>query len=350
LFYFLTIDQKDAVVIANLCISGLLQISIARNWINSTLKIVQLSQRIVQATFPGKSPLMQLPFMEPRVLEILNKNTPKINNVIDLKKLGYEKLCSLLPFLDENQLKTIEYVVEKIPTVRVAKAVYSVFGDPIITTNSLVTLSVKFQCVFNEKTILCDDNIEEYNDQKKKKWWREDNEKTVAHCPYYPGTKKSIFTVMLANARIGRLISFQKVYGLDQTHTVHLQFQAPPEPGSWTFQVYISSDTFIGIDHVFDAKLKVENPEILPHEEVDDEISEPEDFYVEEETEKPKPKKKVILFNNRLKRVNLMILMIPKMKRRGIMMMRIQILLNKPYLSFDRYFKDALSCLMPNHK
>lgn len=80
--------------------------------------------------------------------------------------------------------------------------------------------------------------------------------------------------------------------GTQQDHTVRLQFQSPPEPGQWTFQVYIKSDTFYGIDHHFDLQLVVKPADSLPPMEEFGDISEPGDESSDEEVEKKKKVKK----------------------------------------------------------
>lgn len=220
------------------------------------------------------------------------RNVATIKDFLSLTDQQRQDLCKEY---SSQQLEIMKTVAEQYPRIELAKAEYSVYGDPIISPGSLVTLSVKFRCLFGTQEPNPDANNEfpdpEDEKQQARKWWEQDTtEKVSPHMPFFPAFKKPAFAVILANMQIGRLISFQKVYGTSKDHICRLQFQAPPETGSWTFQIFIKSDSFIGSDIQFDLKLTVVPATELPYEFYDDYISEPEDYIVG--YEKPISKKK----------------------------------------------------------
>lgn len=69
--------------------------------------------------------------------------------------------------------------------------------------------------------------------------------------------------------------------GPDAVRTYTVQFQAPPQAGLYTFQAIVKSDSYLGSDATRHVKLKVDDPSALNADDVEDEISDPEeDRYV----------------------------------------------------------------------
>jgi translocation protein SEC63 len=240
--------------------NGMLHIAIARNWLNVTAQILDFSQIITQAMLPHQSPLFQLPYVDRTMLKHFSTKKRNIASISEFLKLTTEDQKDLLRQLDDRQFHAVVEVAKQIPQVKIVDAEYSVFGETAIVPSSLVTLSVKFRCVFDNHDPKEDDNSipDPEEEKKQKQWWlKKDVVEKQPYCPYFPGTNQPVFTVILANQNIGRLINSTRVAGLYQDHVVRLQFQSPPEPGSWTFQVYVKNDTFFGSDAQINLKVFV---------------------------------------------------------------------------------------------
>ena len=81
----------------------------------------------------------------------------------------------------------------------------------------------------------------------------------------------------MGDMRSNRVITVQKVIDLVDEKKVYMKFAAPPEPGTWTFQVIVKSDSYVGSDVITEAKLVVEPPEAAPIVDIEDDISEPDE-------------------------------------------------------------------------
>ena len=209
---------------------------------------------------PNQSELLQLPFVDETTLKQFYIKKRKIESIESFLKLTKEEQQSILPSLSSDQVDLVRHVAGQYPRLEIAKAEYSVYGDPIISPSSLVTLSVKFRCLFDgkEPDPKSDNSIPDHEAEKaNKKWWEKQSEDLrVSHAPYFPALKKPTFSVILANGQIGRLIGMVKVVGTGIDHVCRIQFQAPPNEGTWTFQVYIKSDTYyMTSDSQFDLKV-----------------------------------------------------------------------------------------------
>jgi translocation protein SEC63 len=157
--------------------NGLLHIAIARNWFRVTTHILDFSQLITQAMLPNQSPLLQLPYIDQNMLKHFSTKKRKIESIPDFLKLTVEERKDLLRDLDDKQLDTVVAVANQIPKIKIVKAEYSVYGETAIVPSSLVTLSVKFRCVFgNQDPREEDDEIPDPDEEKKqKKWWMKNN-------------------------------------------------------------------------------------------------------------------------------------------------------------------------------
>jgi translocation protein SEC63 len=225
-----------------------------------TIQIIETSQLITQAMMPKQSEFYQLPFITPEILKHFSTKKRNIESISQLLQMDPAARKELLGSLSESQLFTLEQVAHQYPRIDLATAEYSVYGDPVIVPSSLVTLSIKFRCLYGTQS---PDNLDnslpdpEQEKQENRKWWEKAIEDPVSlHAPYFPSLRKPAFCVILANMSIGRLICMQKVYGCGKDHVVRLQFQSPAETGQWNFQVFILSDSFVKCgDLKFDRKV-----------------------------------------------------------------------------------------------
>jgi translocation protein SEC63 len=216
----------------------------------------------MQALLPKQSELYQLPHINASTLKHFTTKKRKIESISSYLALKREDRRALLSSLDDASFSQVELVAQQYPRIELGKAEYIVYGDPVIVPSSLVTLAVKFRCLYgseqpNEKA---DNEIPDPQSEKENvKWWEKPaTEGRVPHTPHFPSIRKPSFSVILSNASIGRLIGAQTVYGATKDHVARIQFQAPPEVGSWTFQVYIRSDTFYQVaDMNFDLKVSL---------------------------------------------------------------------------------------------
>ncbi|KAJ8329932.1 secretory subunit [Batrachochytrium dendrobatidis] len=278
--------QRRVIERCSILTNGMLQIVTARHWLSTTTAIIQLSQLIVQALYQHQSALMQIPYCDKNILKTFQTKNRNIDTVEKFVLLKKDEQRELLKDLSTTESNTFIAVADRIPAVKIVKANYSVLGEPAIIPGAIVTLSVKLRSVYGgvEAMVGSDGKPRdsEFTDPdveaaKAKKWWKESKEIVhEPHAPYFFAVKKPTWWVIHANSKDNRVICFGKVVGLDDDKTVRLQFQAPPQAGTWTFQVIVKSDTYVGIDQKIDIKLIV-LPESAAPIESDDNISEPEE-------------------------------------------------------------------------
>lgn len=277
----------------------------------------RLSQHLIQATFPGSSPLLQLPYFSPKMVR-------KIEGSDSKAQWSVEKFMSFPPAvrrkmasdLSEKQYATAMQVAQQMPNFEVAKVFFKVIGDRVVTPSALVQLVVKGRIIPPGSTKvpeikeadLEDIDPEEGDldallgrdskDQAKPgKDGGPPSEKSttpvqppLAHAPYFARDHSPRWRIFLADARAGRIgvppfafTEFDKpIFDSENKPTFNMQtfkcqFQAPPQVGQFAFKMYLICDSYVGFDSTADILLDVQDMSKAGVVESEDEISEPEE-------------------------------------------------------------------------
>ncbi|KAG0228389.1 secretory subunit [Actinomortierella wolfii] len=292
-------DQADITAKTLHLIHGMIQITTARQWLSISLALMDMSQLLVQGLYFQDSPLQQLPFVDPVVAKNQKgKNAVKtISQFMELDRA--DRMALLLPNTTAEQEDQIPGVAKQYPRFDAQKAFFKVAGDSIITPGSLCTFILKARTVAPGDS---DEEVED-NDEVKKDGVEalfepteidseEDEDGNVqprpapqskapaVHSPKFPGDKKPYWWVVLGDPKNNRIVvQPTKIADItSESRKVRIQFQAPPRPGSYSFNMYIKSDSVLGSDIVRELTLHVHDASDLPEEEeIEDDISEPDE-------------------------------------------------------------------------
>ncbi|CAD5206617.1 unnamed protein product [Bursaphelenchus okinawaensis] len=110
------------------------------------------------------------------------------------------------------------------------------------------------------------------------------------HCPYFPHEKHEWWYLYLVEKKSKTLASLVvPCKTLDKEKTLEMRISAPPEKGTYTFTLYVKSDSYMEFDYSQDVKMEVQNarePNAIVYdssedEENDDEVLETSDDYTE---------------------------------------------------------------------
>jgi len=88
-----------------------------------------------------------------------------------------------------------------------------------------------------------------------------DTGRTFAHAPHWPRAKKPSWWVVLGDIKANRVVVPPfKVTDIPYTDSDYrmykMQFQAPPSVGSYTWRVFVVSDTYVGDDTYQDITVR----------------------------------------------------------------------------------------------
>ncbi|CAH1761399.1 12429_t:CDS:10 [Entrophospora sp. SA101] len=264
-------------------VNGLLEIALAHRWLQTTIRCMELSQLLVQAMWINDNPLIQLPYITIDVLKAMKIKKKVIRNIGQFRNMNEEERRNLLKSLSDLEYGTVLHVANSYPILEIVQAVFKVTGDDIITPGSIVTCILKVKLAGTKAVSKNINNVKNNNEDEllfgssKRKEIKEKSD--FVHAPYLARDKKPYWWIFMADEKHDRIIIEPvKVTDIVTKRTFKFQFQAPREPGLYSFTFYFKSDSYFGADIKKDMKLDVKDfSELPPQEEVDDDISEPEE-------------------------------------------------------------------------
>ncbi|PKY19921.1 Sec63-domain-containing protein [Rhizophagus irregularis] len=285
-------------------INGILDIAIAHRWLQTSLRCMELSQLLVQAMWFQDNSLVQLPYINQDIIKTMKLKKKNIRNIIQLREMNDEERKNVFKALSPTEYESLMRIASIYPLLKIDQAYFKVAGDAIITPGSIVTLIIKLRIVNstskakeikmngvskeNEKNATFDDEEDEkgeYLDSEdellfgRSKNKQTDEKNDFVHAPYLSRDKIPYWWVFMADDKKDRIIiEPMKITNIVTTRTIRCHFQAPHDPGLYSYVAYVKSDSYVGTDIRKDLRLDVKDfSELPPEEEIDDEISEPEE-------------------------------------------------------------------------
>ncbi|CAL1701925.1 unnamed protein product [Somion occarium] len=283
-------DQIKLLLQTPVLLNSLLSISTTRNWLAPTLSAIRFQSYLAQAILPGQDTLKyaQLPGLNEAEAEELAKKSEIVSDVLrSLEESGDARITDLKRAVSQwGQLDLVD-------------ASFRVIDDRLVTPSSIVYLVVKARLVPPPTSTVdavppvsqgaIDDEKRDYEfltgKQEAEDLPGADQNRRVAHAPRWPSSRKAGYWIVLADPKSNRVVvppmKISDVPHADAKHpdvyrSYKLQFQAPPQVSTFTWKLYLISDTFVGEEVSQD--ITIDDPVLLQvEEEEEDEISDPEE-------------------------------------------------------------------------
>jgi translocation protein SEC63 len=299
----------------------MLSISLAHNWMDLTILLMDMIQSFVQAVPPSAeareaSELMQLPGVTFDSATELIKSDDKWGpfGLQGLWKMSDGHRKKVLGVGQAGKMDAATYaemmrVLGEWPRIELLDAFFKVTGEKIVTPGAIVHYIVKMRTLPLKKdgTILHagirpGSDINRREEESSVRPSTEDDDETklenligrgdpknikegkqalgFARAPYFLEERKPAWWVFISDSKQSRII-VQPVkctdVGPDMTRTFSIQFQAPPQPGLYTFRAIIKSDCYLASEAEMSVLLKVEDASNLEEGDFEDDISEPDE-------------------------------------------------------------------------
>lgn len=264
------------------------------------------SQALIQSIPPDSPPLLQLPYFTPSVIKSIEnaalseaRRHLTVQAFMNLPEQRKRELVSSAG-LSPQQYETAIGVASQLPRLVVERTFFKVHGEKYIIPSSLVQFVIKARFIPpGTKNIpdvkpsdLEDIDEEEFDKNGKRKTVKEtkQHQPPLAHAPYFPRDHSPRWHLFLGDTRQGKIAvppftftTFDKPI-LDEAgkptfavQTLKMQFQAPPQPGQYKFQMQLVCDSYIGFDEKREVVLNLDEPSKAEEVAEDDDISEPEE-------------------------------------------------------------------------
>ncbi|KAG7096479.1 hypothetical protein E1B28_003910 [Marasmius oreades] len=294
-------EQTEIVLQTPALLNALIGIAVSRNHLGPTVWAMRLyafiTQAIIPETFSIKHRLAQLPGI--KTSEVLgDRATIRADDIKDVATKLEEK--------NDGRVVDVKKAVEKWPRLEILDAAYKVIGERIVTPSSIVYLVVKLRIsppnlVRDNKPDLTAEQVKKnikVNEERDNKFLMDKkdaediDEKNVvgyAHAPYWPANRRPGWWLVLADDKTARIVvPPMKITNVPYANpnaenerdyrSYKIQFQAPSGTGSFTWKIYLISDTFVGEEVSKTITLQIEDVSALEADEpAEDDISDPEE-------------------------------------------------------------------------
>ena len=292
-------------------------ICLAYGLLSPLINAYSAAQHIIQAIPLNGSPLLQLPHITPAIARAIEGTDPKkqmtVQQFMDMPEYQRRKLATdQAGVLSPQQYNDAVAVARQIPLVRVEKAFFKCQGEKYITPGCLVQFVVKLRIIPPGTTNIpevsadqledidpAEDDVDALLGRKKSgtkgaKDGTDALEKEVqpplTFAPYFARDHSPRWHMFLADMKQNRVAVAPTTFtAFDKPlfdasgkptfnmQTIKLQFQGPPQPGSYSFAMQLICDSYVGMDSVMETTLVIEDAAKAVEIESDEEISEPDE-------------------------------------------------------------------------
>ena len=250
---------------------------------------------MVQALWVGSNSLEQLPYMTSEQVKVICKANKQIKSLGEFLLIPDTEKKGLESFTAEQKLEILK-VSSLISKIKVETQLYveeeekyeddededeedkekkkdkDVLGNEAINDNSIGTETVepKGDQIFEQDLVTLKVTVTRENLEERQK-------AGPVYAPNFPSTVFESMWVVLTDKRDSvtnndvNIYTFEKIQNQDRVITHEVRFMAPQKAGSYSMELQILSDSYIGIDQTipitFTVNPAAELPEYKPHPE-----------------------------------------------------------------------------------
>ena len=280
-------DLKKMLLMAPDYIDTLVEISRQRGWLETTLQCIRFSQCIKQGLFRNADPLKQIPHLSEESFKEIAKESESKESTLkeflrtpDAEKKGLNKLtaeerqdvldtCAIIPC---RKTKIDLYVEEEDENIDDDDDSDSESMKPI--TNG----QVSGKDIYEGDLVTIRMSIERPN---MKAPTGEAPKRATALAPKFPAAVHEKMWVILTNKIMQGQEQGAAIHAMEKIHDRHhmistgasadvyttqheVRFMSPPKAGDYAMQLYIFSDTYVGLDETLDVTFTVKPASELP--------------------------------------------------------------------------------------
>lgn len=140
-------DQERMVSKACHLALGMLQIALARQWLQTASQCIAMVQCLVQGVWEGQSSLLQLPYVDSAIVKHAKGRKTPIKTIRQLVEMSEEDRRSLLRSLSDEQYNALVSVAKTFPEVIIDSCKFVTLGQPHVIPGGLVTVKLKLRLV-----------------------------------------------------------------------------------------------------------------------------------------------------------------------------------------------------------
>mmetsp|Transcript_14951 Transcript_14951/g.51705 ORF Transcript_14951/g.51705 Transcript_14951/m.51705 type:complete len:565 (-) Transcript_14951:438-2132(-) len=246
-------DLRSILVNAPVLIDAMMELAQSQRWMQTSVNVVDFSQYLTQALWIKDHSLMQLPHIGEKEVQHCVKGKGAVKTLREYLDVADEEKKGLAAMSD-MQCADVIRVCNLMPALRCKFKLY-VEDEAEIAERDLVTLLVAF-----DRTNLADGEMA-----------------PPVHAPKFPAARLETWWVLVSD-RAGNLILADKIVTQTKIVDHHVKFLAPPQAGTYVFNVDLKSSDYLGLDIREQVKMNV-----IPAAQLPEYAAHPDDLNLDDE-------------------------------------------------------------------
>ncbi|KAG7392255.1 secretory subunit [Phytophthora pseudosyringae] len=221
-------------------VDGMLEISVMKSWLQTTLNLMEMQQFLTQGLWFKDPPFLQLPHLtEAEVKHIVTgKNAVRsMHQYIAMKPEERKGLSGL----SEEDRQEVTTVLDMMPHMELEISI-GVEDEEFIAEGDIMTVTVKLTRKNVKEGDTCD----------------------LVYAPRFPYPKMERWYCVVGDTKMNHLHSFAKMTSQERVVEQKVQLQAPPKAGTYQLDIFVKSDSYVGMDLRAVAKFNVAPAATLP--------------------------------------------------------------------------------------
>jgi translocation protein SEC63 len=231
----------------------MMELAQSQRWMQTSVNVVDFSQYLTQALWIKDHSLMQLPHIGEKEVQHCVKGKGAVKTLREYLDVADEEKKGLAAMSD-MQCADVIRVCNLMPALRCKFKLY-VEDEAEIAERDLVTLLVAF-----DRTNLADGEMA-----------------PPVHAPKFPAARLETWWVLVSD-RAGNLILADKIVTQTKIVDHHVKFLAPPQAGTYVFNVDLKSSDYLGLDIREQVKMSV-----IPAAQLPEYAAHPDDLNLDDE-------------------------------------------------------------------
>lgn len=221
-------------------VDGMIEIATIKNWLQTVIHLIDMEQFLTQALWFKDPPFLQLPhFTETEVRHIISGKTA-VRSMHQYVDMDPEKRKGLVNMSEEEKAE-VNLVCEMLPNMEIAITI-GVDDEEEIAEGDIMTVTIKLTRKNVKEGDTCD----------------------LVYAPHFPYPKAERWYCVVGDTKMNHLHAFGKITSQEKVAELKLQLQAPPRAGTYQLEIFVKSDSYIGLDLRAIAKFNVISSTDLP--------------------------------------------------------------------------------------
>lgn len=228
-------------------IEAMIELACSRRWLQATIHVIEFSQHVIQGLWVKDSSLRQLPHIGEAEAKAISNATmagkTPVKTIAQFIKLPREERKGMDKLTAEQQ-EEVHRVCDVIPDVDVKVDIF-VEDEGEIAENDLVTI----------KVTLTRNNVPEWGKVQ------------PVYAPKYPLFGDEGWWVLVGDLSRKTIFSFERITDSGRVVFKEVKMMAPNKPGTVKLDVFVKSDSYIGLDQRKAVQFEVISADTLPQYE-----------------------------------------------------------------------------------